>query len=94
MRLVLCRTSIDRYRNTSRVGAPVIAYYNATSGDLKVASKSKGVWTLSATDTYKVVGAWASLAADSLGHLHVAYQDVTASDLKHATFVAADPGCL
>jgi len=66
-------------------GNPHVSYYDNTTGDLKYARKSGGVWTLETADgSANLVGTYASLALDASGNPHVNYYDNTTDDLKYA----------
>jgi FlgD Ig-like domain len=67
------------------LGNPHVSYYDFTTGDLKYARKSGGVWTTETADgSANVVGGWTSLAMDAQGNAHVSYQDYTNGNLKYA----------
>jgi ELWxxDGT repeat protein len=70
-------------------GTPYISYFDGVNGDLKVAYKVLAHWVRTAVDTDGTVGKYSSIAADSLGGLHVSYWDSTVSPprsaLKYAT---------
>ena len=72
------------YRATDAVGDPRITYYDATSRDLKFASRTAGVWTFEPIDAAGDVGQFTSLAVDARGNCRVGYYDVTNGDLKYA----------
>ncbi len=64
---------------------PVVAYYDQTSGDLKVLTCQDEICaskTISAPDTGGDVGRFASLALDASGNPVVAYSDSTNGNLK------------
>lgn len=66
-------------------GAPHAAYYDATKGDLKYATRAGGIWTIERVDSIGDVGRYASLALDSSGQPHIAYYDATQGRLKYAS---------
>jgi hypothetical protein len=82
----------DVGRNTSIAlgadGLPLIAYYDNTNDDLKVAKcgdpACSGPSTITAVDSAGVVGEWASLAIGADGFAVIAYVDATNGDLKVA----------
>ena len=70
-------------------GNPVVAYYDATNGNLKVArcndfACSGGNETISVVDSVGDVGQYASLAIGSSGNPLIAYYDATNGNLKVA----------
>jgi hypothetical protein len=70
-------------------GNPVIAYYDATNADLKVArcndpACAGGNETISVVDSAALVGKFASLAIGADGNPVIAYYDETSHDLKVA----------
>ncbi len=66
-------------------GNPHVSYYDFTTGDLKYARKSGGVWTTETADgSANIVGVWTSIALDAQGNPHVSHQDYTTRDLKYA----------
>ena len=56
-------------------GTPVIAYYDRTNGNLKLATKGTFSWTIEVLDSPGDVGYYASLALDHQGYPVVAYMD-------------------
>ncbi len=69
---------------TDFVGAFRISYYDATSGDLKFASRVASNWTIETVDTAGDVGSFTSDAVDLDGKSHVVYYDATNGALKYA----------
>ncbi len=69
---------------TDFVGAFRISYYDATSGDLKFASRVASSWTIETVDTAGDVGAFSSDGVDLDGKSHVVYYDATNGALKYA----------
>ena len=70
-------------------GLPVVAYYDATNTDLKVAkcvdaTCTTGTITPSTVDSSVIVGAHTSIAIGADGFPMIAYQDINAADLKVA----------
>jgi MYXO-CTERM domain-containing protein len=66
-------------------GDPVVAFYDRTSGDLKLATFSAGTWTVSnlAVETATDMGQWASLIVGGDGTLRVAFQDALGDTLRY-----------
>jgi hypothetical protein len=62
-----------------------VSYYDATQGDLKVASNATGPWVIEIVDSAGDVGDESSLVLDKNGKVHVSYYDVANADLKYAT---------
>jgi hypothetical protein len=63
---------------------PYIAYYNANSGDLRLAHKSGGTWDVATLDNYGNVGNFAAIDIDSNDMVHVVYYDATNDAVKYA----------
>jgi hypothetical protein len=61
-----------------------IVFYDAGSGDLRLAKRS-GTWSVTSIATTNDVGRYPSVAVDSTGGLHVSYHDVTSGDLCYTT---------
>ena len=70
-----------------------VAYYDATSRDLRVAREAAdGGWTVQTVDgDGGQVGRWASAVVDNLAAVHVAYRDDDAKTLRMLSL--ADYGC-
>jgi hypothetical protein len=66
-------------------GDPVVAFYDRTTGDLKLATFSAGTWTVSnlAVSPATDMGQWASLVVGGDGTLRVAFQDALADSLRY-----------
>lgn len=78
-------------------GNPVISYYDATNGDLKVAhcndlACAPGGDTVTAVDSAGSVGAFTSLAIGADGNPVISYADVGNTNLKVAR--CNDPACV
>lgn len=70
----------------STSGRVHVAYYDATTRDLKYARKDPGgSWVRKVLDVQGDVGAHASIAIDAAGAVHIAYRDETNKQLKVAT---------
>ncbi|MGC8874155.1 MAG: ABC transporter permease subunit [Chloroflexia bacterium] len=67
-----------------RSGRPSIAYYEATSRTLQLASRSPSGWEVRTVDAGPEVGEYASLAIDPSGRPHIAYYDAGKGALKYA----------
>jgi len=72
---------------------PHISYYDEENGDLKWAYKDSGIWNRSVVDpgvpggtSYYDVGAYTSIAIDSLNNPHISYYDVSRSFLRYAYY--------
>jgi hypothetical protein len=66
-------------------GNPHVSYFDNTTGNLKYARKSGGVWTIEVADgSANSVGWYPSIALDAQGNPRVSYTDLTAADLKYA----------
>jgi len=65
-------------------GTPHVAYYDATSQNLKYAVRGAQGWNTTTVDSAGDVGRHASLALDPSGTPHIAYYDATNRDLKYA----------
>ena len=67
-------------------GYPVISYYDATNGDLKVAACTNADCTMTPSittvDSDGTVGRYPSIAIGDNGHAVIAYLDATSNDLK------------
>jgi hypothetical protein len=79
--------SVGQYTSLAldAAGNPRISYYEATSLDLKYASKSGAVWTIETVDATGTVGQHTSLALDASGNPRISYYDVSNGDLKYAS---------
>lgn len=70
-------------------GAPVVAFYDRTTGDLRLAYRdAAGAWQLAPLDAAPETdrGQWASLAVGADGTVHVAYQDALGDRMMHVTW--------
>ncbi len=65
-------------------GEPWIAYYDATTGDLKVAHRQLGRWSVETVDPRGFTGAYPSLVVDATGTPFVAYMAELFGDLRFA----------
>ena len=72
---------------------PHISYYDEKNGDLKWAYKDSGIWNRSVADpgvpggaSLYDVGAYTSIAIDSLNNPHISYYDVSRSFLRYAYY--------
>ncbi len=65
-------------------GEPIIAYYDATNGRLKLAYRKNGLWNITIIDNSPHVGTWIGMAADKNGMIHISYIDEDNEDLKYA----------
>ncbi len=63
---------------------PIIAYYDATNGRLKLAYRRNGLWNITIIDNSPNVGTWIGMAADKNGMVHISYIDENNEDLKYA----------
>ena len=75
-------------------GYPVISYYDATGGDLKVAKCSNAACstsTITTVDSDQNVGSYSSIAIGTDGYPVISYYDVTDGDLKVAK--CSDAAC-
>ncbi|MBN1537971.1 MAG: hypothetical protein JW908_14625 [Anaerolineales bacterium] len=74
-------------------GVPFISYYDAFSGNLKLANKptASAVWVLQVIDEEGDVGKYTSLDIDSTGYPHISYYDSTLGDLKYVQVNSVDP---
>jgi hypothetical protein len=80
------------------LGAPVVAFYEATGGDLLLARRTSGGWTVLLLDGRDPVsgedrgdvGQHASLAVDARGDVNVAYFDATAGALRFVRGASGD----
>lgn len=69
---------------------PFISYYDKTNGTLKIAYRTPiNAWNWKQVDNIGLledegVGAYTSIAVDSLGRPHIAYYDITNQDLRYA----------
>ena len=77
----------------SATGLPLISYYDATSGDLKLARNSaadgSGAWTVTTVDSAGDIGQFTALRLIN-GNAAVSYYDVTNRHLKYARNSATD----
>jgi hypothetical protein len=65
---------------------PSIVYTDVENGDLRFALRKGGQWEIQTVDSGEGETGWyPSMAIDSTGNLHIAYQDLTNEDLKYAT---------
>ena len=63
---------------------PYIAYYNANSGDLRLAHKSGGSWSVRTIDNYGDVGNFAAIDIDTADMVHIIYYDDSNDVVKYA----------
>jgi len=63
---------------------PQIAYYDEGNKDLKLASKSNGIWEVQKIDTRGNVGMYCSIVMSSRDVAFISYYDTTNEDLKLA----------
>jgi hypothetical protein len=75
-------------------GDPVIAFYDRTAGDLKLATFSAGTWSLLpvAVDTQTDMGQWASLIVGGDGVVRIAFQDALADSLRYVEVNGTEVG--
>ncbi len=66
-------------------GAPIIGYYDAVRGDLKLAWNDGGGWQTETVDDHGNVGAFTSMALDAAGQPHLSYFDASHQRLRYAT---------
>jgi len=64
-----------------------ISYYDMTNKALKYATNASGSWVITTIDSAGDVGAYSSIAIDSTNKVHIAYQEIIATDgnVKYAT---------
>ena len=65
-------------------GRPVLVYYDSVNGDLMLARKDEGEWSIRAVDSQGDVGSYVSLDVAADGNLHMAYYDGSHGALKYA----------
>lgn len=70
----------------SIAGEPRIAYYDATNGDLKFASRSGALWNLSRLSTAGNVGFTPSLALSAAGNPRATFFDATNLTLRYYSY--------
>jgi hypothetical protein len=74
---------------------PVVSYYDADNGDLKLATctslcdRTDATWVVTTVDSAGDVGRYSSIAIDTAGNPVIAYYDATIKGLKVATCTAA-----
>lgn len=68
-----------------QAGKPAVAFYDATHGDVRLASMNGGLFSTAAIDSAGNVGRYVSLAFDSGGNAAISYYDATNADLKFAS---------
>lgn len=86
---------VDRSANAGRfnaiavsvLGVPVVAYYAAKTGDLRLAWWN-GHWRTQTLAADGDVGAWAQLAIDGQNLAHLTYADAEAMTTQYAVFTA------
>ena len=71
------------------LGAPHIAFRNATESSLGYATKTGGSWSTTTVDNGGDVGLYPSLALDGAGRPAIAYHDASAADLKFARWTGS-----
>lgn len=68
------------------LGTPaVVAYYDASNGDLKYATNLGESWQRTTVDSAGDVGKFSAIARDGAAKAHISYRDETNKDLKYAT---------
>jgi hypothetical protein len=67
-------------------GGVHVSYYASGDGDLKVATKAGGPWSVAVVDSEGNVGTHTSIAVDGFPAPHVAYRDETNDYVKYAWF--------
>ena len=74
-------------------GNPHITYYDQTSDDLKLASRSASGWSIATVDAQGETGLFSSLVIDGTGRFHISYLHKTGQSsgvVKYATRGASD----
>src|ERR1019366_1269891 len=82
-------TSVNTSITLDGTGKSQIAYYNATTGDLKFANFNGTSWSTSTVDSLGDVGTNPSSSLDVSGDVHIAYIDSTNGQIKAADWVGA-----
>ena len=63
---------------------PYIAYYAASTADLKLASHNGSYWESEDVDTYGNVGQYLDMAIDGNDSVHIVYYDASTNSIKYA----------
>lgn len=77
-------------------GDPVVAFYDRSGGDLKLATFSAGTWTITsvAVAAETDMGQWASLAVGGDGTVRIAFQDALADSLRYVEVANGSVGAI
>ena len=65
-------------------GEPLVGYWDGARQDMRLATKTGGLWTLETAESTSVLGLYTSLAVSAAGDPSISYYDATAGDLKLA----------
>ena len=76
--------SIGTSLKLDSLGNPKISFYQAGSGDLKLARYDGNTWVIQTVDSAGDVGKYSSLALDSAGNPRISYYDESGMNLKYA----------
>ncbi len=80
---------VGRYTSitTDEFSRPLISYYEATNGDLKLARRdSLGVWDVKTLSESGDIGRNTSITMDSFQHAHIIHQDYSGGRLMHTYY--------